>query len=1098
MTRQIINIGTFDNDPNADNLREGGGKINENFEELYDFANNRGIWRQFGLLPGNGPATSEDVANKINTAGIVLPVSPTSTPVLIEVSKFNGEVNYSYIFIFLSGKGSWGEVGTPVNASSFRRISISRLSPEDIENDPNAIFNNLDPVIAGDFISKANQLVWDFSDSQQQQEDGGIKSYYFTYTKDGVLYFALFNGVPGIYGGTETPFTEDMFVVTTNSDITPEKTKLSEFENDVPYATVAEVNAKVAQTITDGVTTSAPSQDVVFDALALKSDIEYTKTVSVGIGGKYATLENLFLTEPVGKTLINLTDKEYNCTDPKFVMKEGWILRGQGIGKTKLNFSFTTTINPDTSGLHVRQTCKIEDLEVVTINNTVLGGKSQYATHIDYPTYSFKSIITRCSFRTKINPVQVDANGFNGLTVGVGTWENQVIEFHECILDGKSLGFDKAYTLNLHNTYISGTHLLPSRVSFYNSLISGGFTSVLISDVYSNDVELNQNRIQDLFEFIGCTIKGGIWLRSHSQLGTIDKKNGILFNFSGSSIDEFINIAEVVDTSLSNYSIKSLPVTTDIEYQKNLGAATINTGDFVCYVYGNRLPEYHLPPTSTINTIIGVEKLNATNINNFAGISLVTSTVSNYLHLAKGAIAYTSVTSTTLNVGDNVTFDKNGVLIKAWFGGIGVIRKKTFDNRLGVELNPMGEKSRDIGSYTNRGVFQVIGKADGVGAPNIRIDDDGYIWGISNGTNSNAGTPIEKGRLSFLDFLKGIERFGIDTNGVVRMTTSNASNGKGSLEIATNQVQGIGLGASVAFLANNGALVNNTQIALGKIAGRKSNATAGDADGYLAFETSNNNNAAPYLAEVGRWLHNGKLLIGSIIDSSLAMLQVNGEISASPGTLPGSVVVNSQLALKADLVAGKVPASQLPSYVDDVLEYVNLAAFPATGETGKLYIAIDTNLVYRWGGSSYVVTSSSLALGETLTTAYRGDRGKIAYDHSQTTGNPHGTAISDISGLQAIIDAKANNSEIPIILNQTENIDFPDLGSHSYTDISFTFTGAVIGDCVDVFAPIALNLPKIYFTAWVSATDQVTVRVTNTDTPSVITPAGDFKFRIIK
>jgi len=56
---------------------------------------------------------------------------------------------------------------------------------------------------------------------------------------------------------------------------------------------------------------------------------------------------------------------------------------------------------------------------------------------------------------------------------------------------------------------------------------------------------------------------------------------------------------------------------------------------------------------------------------------------------------------------------------------------------------------------------------------------------------------------------------------------------------------------------------------------------------------------------------------------------------------------------KADLVAGKIPASQLPSYVDDVLEFNNLAAFPATGETGKIYIAIDTNRDYRWSGSVY-------------------------------------------------------------------------------------------------------------------------------------------------
>ena len=74
--------------------------------------------------------------------------------------------------------------------------------------------------------------------------------------------------------------------------------------------------------------------------------------------------------------------------------------------------------------------------------------------------------------------------------------------------------------------------------------------------------------------------------------------------------------------------------------------------------------------------------------------------------------------------------------------------------------------------------------------------------------------------------------------------------------------------------------------------------------------------------------------------------------------------------------SGKVPASQLPSYVDDVLEYDNRAAFPETGEAGKIYIAKDTNLQYRWSGTAYVEISSSLALGETASTAYAGNKGK--------------------------------------------------------------------------------------------------------------------------
>ena len=89
--------------------------------------------------------------------------------------------------------------------------------------------------------------------------------------------------------------------------------------------------------------------------------------------------------------------------------------------------------------------------------------------------------------------------------------------------------------------------------------------------------------------------------------------------------------------------------------------------------------------------------------------------------------------------------------------------------------------------------------------------------------------------------------------------------------------------------------------------------------------------------------------------------------------------------LPAENLTGTVPTSCLPGYVDDVLEYANKAAFPGTGEAGKLYVDLATNLAYRWGGSAYVEISPSIALGETSSTAYRGDRGAAAYAHGVTT-----------------------------------------------------------------------------------------------------------------
>lgn len=96
-------------------------------------------------------------------------------------------------------------------------------------------------------------------------------------------------------------------------------------------------------------------------------------------------------------------------------------------------------------------------------------------------------------------------------------------------------------------------------------------------------------------------------------------------------------------------------------------------------------------------------------------------------------------------------------------------------------------------------------------------------------------------------------------------------------------------------------------------------------------------------------------------------------------------------------IDGIIPAQYLPSYVDDVLEYSSSSLFPNPGDAGKIYVDTTTNLTYRWGGSGYVEISKSLALGTTSNTAYRGDHGLIAYQHTSLTGNPHGLTLGDLS-----------------------------------------------------------------------------------------------------
>ena len=114
-------------------------------------------------------------------------------------------------------------------------------------------------------------------------------------------------------------------------------------------------------------------------------------------------------------------------------------------------------------------------------------------------------------------------------------------------------------------------------------------------------------------------------------------------------------------------------------------------------------------------------------------------------------------------------------------------------------------------------------------------------------------------------------------------------------------------------------------------------------------------------------------------------------------TKASATAVVQALSTKADLINGIIPAAQLPSFVDDVLEYESWNQFPSVGEAGKIYVDTTENKTWRWSGSTYVIIGGGgVALGETAATAYRGDRGKAAYDHSISQGNPHNATTSDI------------------------------------------------------------------------------------------------------
>lgn len=262
----------------------------------------------------------------------------------------------------------------------------------------------------------------------------------------------------------------------------------------------------------------------------------------------------------------------------------------------------------------------------------------------------------------------------------------------------------------------------------------------------------------------------------------------------------------------------------------------------------------------------------------------------------------------------------------------------------------------------------------------------------------------------------------------IKRRASGASGAPGSLqnaELAFNEVDDtlyIGKGSggaggtatTVEALAGKGAVVmlsgaqtvagvkTFSDTILGSVNGNAGSATVlatarnisltGDATGSASFDGSANASISATLASSGvvagtyndsasqvrPFTVDAKGRITSI-GTAVTIAPAFSSIASTPTTLAGygitDAVSSSLLGANSGVAtldsAGKVPSSQLPAYVDDVLEYANLAAFPATGSSGVIYVAIDTGVVYRWSGSTYIVISSAGTADEAakLTTA---------------------------------------------------------------------------------------------------------------------------------
>ena len=153
---------------------------------------------------------------------------------------------------------------------------------------------------------------------------------------------------------------------------------------------------------------------------------------------------------------------------------------------------------------------------------------------------------------------------------------------------------------------------------------------------------------------------------------------------------------------------------------------------------------------------------------------------------------------------------------------------------------------------------------------------------------------------------------------------------------------------------SNSRFVTDSDIS--KLGGIESSATADQTDAEIktAYENNSNTNA--------------------FTDTDVSTL-------ASAVQFATVGVANGVAALGAD---GIVPTNQLPSYVDDVVEYANFAAFPTTGISSQLYVALDTNKVWRWSGTQYVEISESMS-GSDIKTLYEGEANTNAFTDALNT-----------------------------------------------------------------------------------------------------------------
>ena len=322
-------------------------------------------------------------------------------------------------------------------------------------------------------------------------------------------------------------------------------------------------------------------------------------------------------------------------------------------------------------------------------------------------------------------------------------------------------------------------------------------------------------------------------------------------------------------------------------------------------------------------------------------------------------------------------------------------------------------------SYTarNAGLYKITVDGSGhvSGATAVAKSDITNLGIPAQDTTYDAATTSEDGLMSSEDKTKlngiasGANKYTHPSytqrsSGLYKITVDTSGHVSGATAVTKSDITALGIPAqdtnttyTVATTSKDGLMSSEDKTKLNGIA---TGANKTVVDSSLSSSSTNPvqnkviNSALAGKVSTSRTV-NGKALSSNIV---LTASDVNAIPSSQKGTAGGVASLDS---------SGFILSSQLPPSVDEILEgYLYNNAFyedeehdvEIEAQSSKIYVDLNNNLTYRWSGTAYVEISKSLAIGETSSTAYRGDRGKIAYDHSQAAhARTDATKVSDSS-----------------------------------------------------------------------------------------------------